>query len=53
VSQQPVINKNIVVILYNKEIYNLYYPLSIAMMMKSRRMRWTVYVAGMEEVKNA
>jgi hypothetical protein len=51
--QQPVLYKNIVVILHNEELHNLYYSLSIAMVIKSRRMRWTVHVAGMEEMKNA
>jgi hypothetical protein len=34
--------------LHNEELYNLYSS-SISRMMKSRRMRWTGYVAQMEE----
>jgi hypothetical protein len=33
--------------LYNEELHNLYFSLSIIRMMKSKRMRWTGHVARM------
>jgi hypothetical protein len=35
--------------LHNEELHNLYSSPSIIRMMKSRRMRWTGHVTGMEE----
>jgi hypothetical protein len=38
---------------HNEELHNLYLPSSIIRMIKSRRMRWAIYVARMEESGNA
>jgi hypothetical protein len=35
--------------LHNEELYDLYCPLSIVWVIKSRRMRWARHVAGMRE----
>jgi hypothetical protein len=39
--------------LHNEELLNLYSSPSIIIMSKSRRMRWAVHVARMEEKRNA
>jgi len=39
--------------LHNEELHNLYSSLNIVRMIKSRRARWTGYVAHMGEMKNA
>jgi hypothetical protein len=39
--------------LHNEELHNLYSSPSIIRMMKSRRMRWTMYAAHMGEKRNA
>jgi hypothetical protein len=39
--------------IHNEELHNLYSSPSIIRMIKSRRMRWTGYVARMGEKRNA
>jgi hypothetical protein len=39
--------------LHNEELHNVYSSLSIIIMTKSRRMRWTEHVARMGEKRNA
>jgi hypothetical protein len=39
--------------LHNEELHNLYSPLSIIRMIKSRRMRWVGHVARIGEKRNA
>jgi hypothetical protein len=39
--------------LHNEELHNLYSSPNIIRMIKSRRMRWAVHAAGMEETRNA
>jgi hypothetical protein len=39
--------------LHNEELHNLYSSPSIVRIIKSRRMRWTVYVALMGKKRNA
>jgi hypothetical protein len=39
--------------LHNEELHDLYSSPSIIRIIKSRRMRWTGYVAGMGEKRNA
>jgi hypothetical protein len=36
-------------ILNNKKLHNLYWSCSVIRMIKSKRMRWALYVAGKEE----
>jgi hypothetical protein len=38
--------------LHNEELHDLYSSSSIIRIIKSRRMRWAVYVAGMGEKRN-
>jgi hypothetical protein len=39
--------------LHNEELHSLYSWLSIIIMIKSRKMKWAVYVARMAEKRNA
>jgi hypothetical protein len=39
--------------LHNEELHNLYSASNIIRMIKSRRMRWVVHVARLEEERNA
>jgi hypothetical protein len=39
--------------LHGKELHNLYPPLSIIKVNKSKRMRWAVHVTRMVEMRNA
>jgi len=39
--------------LHNEELHNLYTSPSVIRVIKSRRMRWTWYVARMGEMRNA
>jgi hypothetical protein len=39
--------------LHNEELHNLYSSPSIIRMIKSRRMRWAVHLARMEEKRNS
>jgi hypothetical protein len=39
--------------LHNEEVHNLYTPLKINRVNKSRRMRWVEHVVCMEEMINA
>jgi hypothetical protein len=39
--------------LHNEELHNLYSSPSMIRMIKSRRMRWAVHVARIEEKRNA
>ena len=39
--------------LHNEEFHSLYRPPNIVRLMKSRRLRWTGHVAGMEEGRSA
>jgi len=39
--------------LHNEELHNLYTSPSVIRVIKSRRMRWTGYVARMGEMRNA
>jgi hypothetical protein len=39
--------------LYKEELCNLYFSPNVIRVMKSRRVRWVGYVAGMEEMRNA
>jgi hypothetical protein len=40
-------------ILHNKEFHNLYTSLNTIQVIKSRRVRWAVHVAGIGEKRNA
>jgi hypothetical protein len=39
--------------MHNLELHNLYPPLNITAMIKSRRVRWAGHVASMGEMRNA
>jgi hypothetical protein len=43
----------LVIIIFLRELRNLYFSPSIMRMIKSRRMRWTGHVAGMGQKRNA